>query len=298
MKGMLVLAALAVTGATAGATVASAAAPAPAKHVERGALASPPASDKGSLSVVDVHASSITGLQVKSKTFAAANGQQTRGQVGCGQTKVPVGGGVLIYGTSVFANVNSSIPSARKWIVDVNNASGADTRFTVYAMCAKRPAGYQIVTASYTDGTFQRTIGNAYCPAGTVPYGGGALSSSVSTAVNMNSDETQTPNSTGWRVDMLNNTSTTGGHTVYAICGARPPLWRLVTSPEVINPAYSQTGANITCPAGTVAIGGGIVSGNNLATVNSTYPLGQTWRVYGNNASSSQNGYYGTAICA
>src|SRR4051812_9192953 len=58
--------------------------------------------------------------------LSAPNGTQTRGVATCPGAKVPLGGGAFVTSFSTRANINSSFPSGRSWVADINNASGAD----------------------------------------------------------------------------------------------------------------------------------------------------------------------------
>ena len=72
---------------------------------------------------------------VSSGSLGSPANQQVHGSVGCPSGKTLLGGGVFVTSSSVLVNVNSDYPSGNGWAADVNNASGAATTFSVYAIC-------------------------------------------------------------------------------------------------------------------------------------------------------------------
>ena len=80
-------------------------------------------------------------LIVESFNVTAPAGQQTFGSVNCpanaaGKVRYPYGGGVTINSSNLSVNINSSYPSGTAWHAYVNNASGSDITFDVWATCA------------------------------------------------------------------------------------------------------------------------------------------------------------------
>ena len=127
------------------------------------------------------------------------------------------GGSVFVFSPSLLANVNSSFPSQNTWVADVNNGSPADMTFEVTAICGFQPKHYSIVQApAVTNGSAAHTTALATCPAGSKPLGGGGLSSSSSTFVNVGSTF---PQKNGWRVDENNASAGSASLTAFAICG-------------------------------------------------------------------------------
>jgi hypothetical protein len=229
--------------------------------------------------------------------FTAANGVQTRGVATCPGTKQPAGGGALTQSSNLNANINSSFPSASGWIADVNNNSGSDTTFFVYAVCAPHNLHYTVVVNSVTDPAFSQTTGFATCPAHTFVRGGGALSSSGSVLVNINSTLTA---GNGWRVDGNNATGSGTTLTVFAVCANKPAGYTVVFGSSVTNAAGTETPATVACPAGSpFQLGGGGVSssGSTAVNMNSTLPTSSGWEVFENNASGSDTSISAQAIC-
>jgi hypothetical protein len=73
-----------------------------------------------------------------------------------------------------------------------------------------------------------------------------------------------------------------------------------IDSNSTDNPAGAQSGAVQDCPSGLATLGGGInvTSGSLSVTLNGTYPNGEGWGGYENNASASDNTMTAWAICA
>lgn len=83
----------------------------------------------------------------------------------------------------VFENINTSIPlwtkTSKRWGVDMNNATGADSEFLVYAVCGGQ-AGWKVITgAAVTDPANSQTFAQANCPSPELAVGGGEFSNST-----------------------------------------------------------------------------------------------------------------------
>jgi hypothetical protein len=248
--------------------------------------------------------------QIRSATYANPTGGQTHGTVFCPSGTVAWGGGGFGSSTSLFQNINSSYPIVSGglsigWAVDMNNASGSASSFTVYAVCAKKPRnGYGIFAASFTDSAFSQTHGSVACGLGSNsrvgrPLGGGAFGSSASTSQNINSSYPFGAVGGGWAVDENNATSFTLSHTVYVVCGRRRG-WTHVVGSAVTQSAFSQTFAGASCPFGSNVVGGGgfSSSASTAVNMNSTYPFSSTgWGVYENNNTSGNPSITAHAIC-
>src|SRR5262249_14418755 len=139
----------------------------------------------------------IAGYTVaRSEVLPARSGTQARGHAACPPGTVVLSGGVLVDSESVLAGVNSTFPAGDGWTVDVNNGSGFDTVFSVYAVCASPPKRYRVVQAGRPSSpTGSQTAADAQCPRGSLPVGGGELSSSGSVGANLN---TSFPQGRSW----------------------------------------------------------------------------------------------------
>lgn len=236
---------------------------------------------------------------VKSAPVTALNGTQSHGSVACPGTRQPSGGGALVSSSALSVNLNSSYPSGRSWRVDVNNTSGADTTFTVYAICLNHASAYTVATNSAVAATGTQSAVQVSCPANTVIIGGGALSHSFSTGVTINSIHPL--GGSTWWANMNNTDATDSNFTAYAIC--RPTLKGYsVQSGTVMNTTPgTEANATASCPALTVPIGGGGVSTSYDTAVgmNSSYPTSTGWSLYENNGTASEwADILAYAICA
>jgi hypothetical protein len=182
----------------------------------------------------------------------------------------------------------------------VNNASGADSSFAVYAVCARRPAGlnYGVVSATFPVGPNSETIGEVLCPVNAngkrlSAMGGGAFGFSESLSQNINADFPDN----SWRVDMISDVSS--NFTVYAVCAKRDRYTINIGSSD--NPPNSQSVASASCPPGANVIGGGGQSSSGHGTpvyMNATYPNSPaSWSISVNNADSRMSNIFAYAIC-
>lgn len=241
---------------------------------------------------------------VHSSLFAAPNGTQSHGTVTCPGRKQPASGGAVVTSNSINAAINSSYPSGQTWEVDVNNTSGADTTFTVYAVCLAPSAKYTVVTSSTTANPQSLTLGAAFCPAHTWIVGGGVLSETFSTLNNITvSDPIVQPHGVTWWHVYFNNADTSAStFVVYAVCHGKPTGYSFQLGSIVNNPSGTQTEATVTCPGASVPLGGGggeqIQNGDNAVTMNSTFPSGSTWGIYENNGEPTNRDIDAQVVCA
>jgi hypothetical protein len=239
----------------------------------------------------------LTGYVVNSSEFVNPAGSQSFGKVDCPLGTVAFGGGVLGNSDSLYQNVNSSYPRisgsvATGWGGYVDNASNDDAVFLVYVVCAKKPANYAVVSATFDNPAGTQTSGNVACPIGSTgvqmkPFGGGAIGSSSGLGENINTS-IPVKSTRSWRADMNNASGTDAKLTVYAVCGLRSG-WTVVKGAAVTNAANIQTSAGIGCTAGLTSVGGGLFSSsaNTAVNLNGTYPdSSSSWLSYENNASS------------
>ena len=279
-------------------TVAGAAAADASKSPTPAATASAPTPGKSLLApAAAVAGKAPAGYKlVVSPLLASPAHSQTRGTVDCPAGKVPLGGGVFIVSGDPIVNVNSSFPTLTGWDGDVNNASGAATSFEVLVVCAKQPKKYSINEFSSTSvpaGT--QNAGLASCPAGSQPLGGGAVSNSFSTAVNLNSTF---PVGQSWRVDVNNGSTSDTTFDTWVICG-KVKGYTVVVGDQFETAPFRQVRSTATCPAPTVPIGGGVFADSDLdVNINSTVPQGSDWVVFQNNAGPSNGTADVFAVCA
>ncbi len=145
------------------------------------------------------------------------------------------------------------------------------------ASTATAPPGYQRVRSApipIPPGMFD-SGGQVACPAGTVPWGGGAgfTGGIASAGENIN---TSAPTGNGWEGRYNNSGTRTDDHfAVDAIC-AKQPAGYTTTFTTVDNPAGAKAAAVAVCPAGTRLLSGGTLSTGDTVDVEllSAWPLG------------------------
>jgi hypothetical protein len=291
-----------VLGVVVSAVVTGAALGSAAKNPATGTPAAAPAPGKSAPALSEVRASRPRPpkgyVVVRSGPLNANAGTQTRGTVACPAGTVPFGGGAFAGSTALTVNINSSIPVGNSWLADINNGSGSATTFNVYAVCAKAPKLYQLVSgAAVTNPVNDQSSASVVCPAKTVVLGGGSLSSSGSTAVNIN---TSIPQSNGWRTDENNASASAATVIPYAVCAKKPKGYVQMFGTDVLNPPGTHTGATVVCPSPTVPLSGGGFSSSSTIFVDlsSSAPSGLSWFVYENNGGAGAPSITADAICA
>jgi len=245
---------------------------------------------------------------VNSGSLSNPNNTQSFGDVQCPGTTVAFGGGVFADSTSVFQDVNSSFPEvsgsvATGWGGYVDNFSGADSTFSVWAVCAKKPPNYAIVSVDNNNAAGTQVQTSVQCPIGSTsarmkPFGGGAIGASLGLLQNINSDLPIKRTKT-WRVDMNNASGSDENVTTYAVCGLRGG-WEVDAGAPVANPANSQSFADVACSSGKTSTGGGVYSdsGSTSVNLNATWPeSSSSWGSYENNASGSDASITPYAVC-
>jgi hypothetical protein len=226
------------------------------------------------------------GYSIASATYALPNGLQTPGSVTCpvkkGSQTVPFSGGALIQTDSLDASINSSYPTAHGWSVAVNNASGAASQFTVYAVCAKKPMGYvqQVSGGALPDPPGFLLTTHYTCPKGELITGGGAISSSSSTLVSLNSSWPESE--TTWGIAINNFSSSTATMKEVVVCAkfnAAKISYEYLSGAEDGNPAGQETATEAQCSSGLSVLGGGSqsVATGTTVSINSTFPFTGGW---------------------
>jgi hypothetical protein len=225
------------------------------------------------------------GYSIASATYSLPNGIQTPGSVTCpvkkGSQTVPFSGGALVQTDSLDASINSSYPTAHGWSVDVNNSSGAASQFKVYAVCAKKLKGYvqQMSAAEPNPAGFQSGT-TVTCPSSDRLTGGGELSSSSSTLVNLNSSWPQSELT--WGITVNNFSSSDATLTPFAVCAKfnfSKVTYEYLSGAEDSNPAGQETATQADCPSELAVLGGGSQSQDTgtFVSINSTFPFPGGW---------------------
>ena len=167
---------------------------------------------------------------------------------------------------------------------------------------AKKPAGYSIVSATFSLPNGDQTGGSVICPVKkgvrTVPLSGGALVQTDSLEASINSSY---PTPDGWNVDVNNTSGAASQFTVKAVCVAKLKGYTQVVSPGESNPAGFESQTATTCPKGDLLTGGGAFSSSTstLVALNGSWPMNETqWGVVIDNLSSSNATVTPMAVCA
>jgi hypothetical protein len=166
---------------------------------------------------------------------------------------------------------------------------------------ATAPPGYHIVrTADITaPPSILDTSGQANCPAGTVPWGGGA-SFDNGFAARGTSLETTEPVTGGWRVRVNNASGTAQTFRVDVMCANKPKGYKVAFA-SADNPPHANTTAVASCPTGTVVLSGGAFSTSDTTAnvLTSLGPVGQhRFTVSMANTSNVDQQVTAFAVCA
>jgi hypothetical protein len=159
------------------------------------------------------------------------------------------------------------------------------------------PAGYTIAySGQITAPPYSQTHGSATCPGAKVPASGGLANESAGLASGVNSSY---PEGHTWQVDFNNQSSTSSGFIVYAICLAPNAGRRVVLAKNIsLNNGY-QSGMFKACPVNTKVIGGGASSPSYSwnVSINDSYPTHNGWRVDYNNLLAGDTEFNVFVVC-
>ena len=145
------------------------------------------------------------------------------------------------------------------------------------ATTATAPPGYHRVRSApipVPPGMFDAG-GQVACPAGTVPWGGGAGFTGGFAGLG-DSINTSAPTGNGWEGRYNNTSARPDDHFVVDAVCARQPAGYTTTFATADNPPGSQSAAVAVCPAGTRLLSGGTLSTADTTDVQllSAWPLG------------------------
>ena len=241
---------------------------------------------------------------VTSSPVTAVSGRQTPAPVVCPGTTKPVSGGAHVDSSSTLVNLNSSYPVGRhSWKVRVNNLSGVDVTFEVYAVCIDRPSPDFTVNTTFVDNQPHHVQSARVGCAQGVMVGGGVKSDSVKPKVSIHyTGPDGAPGfETAWVVLMNNPTASPVGFTVYSICAKHAPdSAHVVLGSKIPNPAGTQATAGAQCGDGSVPLSGGAFSSSTASTVSmsSSFPQGPGWSASENNTSTRAATAQAAVICS
>jgi hypothetical protein len=179
------------------------------------------------------------------------------GQANCPTGTVPWGGGASF--DNGFAargtSLETSEPVSGAWRVRVNNASGTAQTFRVDVICANKPKGYKVAFSGADNPPHANTPASATCPTGTVVLSGGAFSTSDTTANLLTS--VGPVGQHRFTASMANTSNVDQQVTAFAVCGAKPPKYAIVSQSET-DMGPDDPALTPVCPTGTSILGGGI----------------------------------------
>jgi hypothetical protein len=166
---------------------------------------------------------------------------------------------------------------------------------------ATAPPGYHIVSTPDLPAppSILNASGQANCPTGTVPWGGGASFTNGFAAVGT-SLNTSEPVPGGWRVRANNASGTAQTFRVDVICAKKPKGYRVAFFSSD-NPPHDNTPATVTCPTGTVVLSGGALSTSDTTAeaLTTLGPLGpHRYTAFMANTSDVDQQFTVFAVCA
>ncbi|WP_042176687.1 hypothetical protein [Streptomyces sp. NBRC 110035] len=181
--------------------------------------------------------------------------------VSCPAGKVAINGGAEASATpSDYDSVAlvSSYPSpwtTTLWVASARNFSGQPSTVTAWAICARKPSGYEVVQAPSSQVPVDQPV-TLSCPAGKVAFSGGAeiqsdrssLTKSYPAAFNSAKQPTQ------WVVAGRNAANSTVGVEASAVCA--DPITDVTWSTGRAT-SNSPAGGFLVCPDGRQVVGGG-----------------------------------------
>jgi hypothetical protein len=225
------------------------------------------------------------------------------GQVTCPRGTVAWSGGASFTGgiPPVGDNINTSAPSGDGWRARYNNTSGrSGDDFVINGVCAKAPHGYTQQFAVVDNPPMTQVSGVALCPTGTVLLGGGVFSTSDSVNAFATSAFPRGPHA--YAASMWNGTNRDEKLNVFAICGAKPPRYKIVNRPVTTSvTAMTDIVAGAGCPMGTSVIGGGVKITDPRPTVSLGESLPESRMQWSSQILTSASGMVtetSSAICA
>jgi hypothetical protein len=143
--------------------------------------------------------------------------------------------------------------------------------------------GYDLIEADASVPAGSQGLATAQCPSGDVVVGGGGYQSLQTTQQSLNSSW---PNSTSsWSVYFNNagSTADTGVALAYCVAASSVSDYSLAIGSAVTVPTSSQVQSVVTCPSGTVDLGGGFYNDATADTYGAaaSAPYGTSgWRTY------------------
>jgi hypothetical protein len=170
-------------------------------------------------------------------------------------------------------------------------------------LLSTRLTGYTFTEASVSLPADSQAGTVAYCPAGDVVVGGGGYEEIQGLGEDMNASLPYGSAGAGWIVYFNNQQSSATSGVAVAICAASSSLsdYSVQTGDAVTIPAGGEAQATVTCPAGTVSLGGGAENqgtGTDDA-MDASAPYGTNgWRSYMSSSGTDTTDGYAGVVCA
>ena len=229
----------------------------------------------GSSSSTPTGPSSMTGYQIVTGGTATLSAQST-GTVtaSCPSGKVVTGGGytTMDYSANIFDSAPTSNGSG--WTVAAKNESLVVTNpsivVTPFAVCVNRPGGYEIRSGQVSLRHQQVLSGEARCQDATFNLVGGGVASGDPQVHFFTSNPGSTSQPT-WLSAFKSNYSivlpSSSSGTTTAICASllEVPGHVVATSAPTVLGNTSNATLTVSCPTGTMALSGGVSSGESPA---------------------------------
>jgi hypothetical protein len=194
------------------------------------------------------------------------------------------------------------------WQAVASNASTSNYTLGVFAVCAPEPMGYQLASDSVSIPINSYGESGVACPSGTVPLGGGALIQGAGNSSIELESSSPVP-SVGWNVQSVNSSFNTYTLDLSVACADQAAVaGYVITTSNVGVPAGGSTTQTVSCPAGTVVLGGGTTAplvdpGNELQESAPGVPglnagVSNLWLVAATNQAANAESLGLTAVCA
>jgi hypothetical protein len=170
-----------------------------------------------SFNVYVVCISAATSYSVVSSALTSnPAGTVTSVSATCPTNRVLVGGGAFSSSSDIAVNISSNFPQQNEtdWRVAMANGSTANASVAAYAICRRKPSGYNYQFSIQSSPSGAETPGSVACAPGSLPLSGGDFTGAV-LSVNLNSTF---PSSFDWVAFLNNGDSNRWPFEVIAIC--------------------------------------------------------------------------------
>lgn len=207
-------------------------------------------------------------VQIQTDSITLKPQKRANHPVACPEGTIAVAGGFVDEDNTTGAYLRSIRQNAdpAKWTISARSPAALHARYI--AVCITPPAGGGLFVTKEDAPTQGRRMLTASCPAGQVPYGGGATTG----LVNESDDgwvQESLPSKVGggnwnsWTAVISTQVPTVAIASVY--CAPPPTGYQVVDTPVPVAAGTDVVELAATCPAGTLSLGGGAGLANSLA---------------------------------